>query len=884
MEKRQPLPREHEAFRDDPLRDVPTEVILEQTIEEVTEHEKVLLERAERLIEVAKKAAKSDKLDQDARKPHVGIVGAPITLAATASTALGLVGYEVLPSHVTLPVQVATGALLLMNRSQTENRVVGLAEGNAIQCVRINQHSETVKDGKVLLAVHPRGLGNRDDARARARDNMADTLDVIALANAGATDENLFGGVVIAASVARQAGLSVTGGRSYHDVVQEITEEPANVPYKEAAVMLPMDSIAELANRLRQNPDAVLSRVLDDLAQRHPGIKDRLASDNPAILSSLHGLLQRIGHSEGRHVYWDKEIGRKIAEDLILMMDKSQPHNPRFIYRSAQTGEERRNYDLRSATGGQVDSEVLLRQLDEGRVDDLKLIRIALQLLEEVGGEPGEGESIAQKGASQVTMSDSSQDPELITLGEGVDKWKHRRRQLMRIALGSAALTGVIQTAALGISLLPIDTPSGARAQQVYRVENHGLEQRSPYWARETNYTFDGQWHPETQSADKLSLPRRVDANTPHLTIRTTLNDTDISLPIEEHTRLAALRAYTDRQKPVDVTVYRTEDGVVIVDGNKATAGAFLEYDLVAGEGPSVRANKPVEVRGPMYYSSGWKETVANAAEGSQFVSDNFIYDDNVSAKEALAHTHSPLEYVDHLQDTHRCQCEQCNTYVALMESRVRPEQKLTLVKGFLHARRKEQTHSYLVEGHAWLNDGTTIDATAKNTDKDSVLPQYPTVEALDAQWDENVQERLEEGERRNKTAKTALWSLMGLAGVGLAVLEARTQAVRRATRAYVNFDRRVTAALDIHPDDALQLMGWQAYSTWEGRVPEVGKHSNREGAPKETSIPTHTLEEVARGGFMASGQLTKEQQRGLRRTAKAMLSARRRSENQSRA
>lgn len=662
------------------------------------------------------------------------------------------------------------------------------------------------------------------------------------------------------------------------------------MPYDEHALILPMESMAKIVERLRQDPAADMGRVLDEIAKRHPGMRQALVADHPAIVSTLHGVLQRIAYSEGRNMRWEKDmetigarevwtgVRYKVAEDIIPMLDKHDPYNPRLIYRSAQTGEERMNQDLRSATGGVQDMSVLMSHLENGSADDLKLVRMALELLESKSGDPnGADDSVSEQSAVEGGETDTSQDPQLITLGEGVDKWKHRRRHFSKLAMGSAALLGAFQAAILGIGAIESDDAShDDNISRMFQIENHGLPQESPYWARDTGYVFkNGQWIAIVQDQKELNLPRTLATDVPHLTVKTTLDSDDLTLPIEEGTDIASLRVYDEHRKPVDVKTYQKEDGVIVVDGNETTDDTYLEYDLVAGDGPSVQAIRPVIVEGGMYKSYGWQETFKDAADSAGYIRDTYTYDNSQKLKDTLSHTHGPSEYANHLLDTERCQCLQCNTHVALMESQVRPEQKLALVSGYLHPRRQEESHSYLVEGHAWLNDGRTIDATATRTDAASEVPKYDDTATLDKQWERDVKKPLNDAENEDTTKRIAVWSLVGLAAVGLATLEARFRPIRRATNAYLDLDRRVTAAMDIHPDDARQLMGWQAYGEWGGRIPAIGEDSRRDGAPKEENIPVGTLEEIARGGFRASGQLTHEQQRGLRRTAKAMLRAR---------
>jgi len=859
--------------------------------EPLSEYELTLMERSEQLQKIASKAMRADKLDRDASRSQGLGIYFPASITGATNSLLSFADMEIWPAYVNMPILAAAGGFQLANILRMGDMTLEIPEGNTIQCLRIAQHTDAVRDGKVLFAVHPRGFGVGEGAAEKSRQSLADALEVIGLAHTSTQKKDRYGGVVMAASAARHAGLHVTGSRPYQEVIQGITEEPPHVPYDESAVILPMESLAGIVERLRQNPDATIGKVLEEIARHHPGMKKDLTADNPALLKALHGVLQRIAYSEGRQVRWENEMETvgtqevwtgaryKVAEDVVPMLDTKDPYNPRMIFRSAQTGQERSNQDLRSMTGGELVMASLMQQLDSGEIDDLKLVRMALELLGTRNGSPEANKATNEEAAADA-KTDPNQDPQLITLGKDVDKWKHRRRHITRLALGAAALFTAGQAALWGLSAGSANEGhSNARetdAVQLYRVENHGLTQRSPYWAQETGYTFkDGQWITATQNRTELELPTRLQTDMPHLTIKTTMSSEDLSLPIEEDMKLAALRVYDSHRDAVDVKTYRSADGVVMVDGNETTEGTYLEYDLVTGKGPSVHANQPVTVEGEMRRSYGWQETFQDAADSARYVRDTYIYDDSQAIKDQLAHTHSPTEYSDHIMETQRCQCLQCNAHVALMESQVRPKQKLAIVGGFLHYRRPETLHSYLVESHAWLNDGKTIDATATKKDLNSVLPKYDDQATLDQRWKKEIEEPLEKVEKQEDLQNAATWSLVGLAALGLATIEARFRPVRRGVNAYLDLDRRATAAMDIHPADARQLMGWQAYGQWAGRIPEIGEDSRRDGAPNEENIPTYTLEEIAKGEFMASGQLTREQQRGLKRTAAAMLRSR---------
>jgi|GEM_PF-6622911 len=863
--------------------------------ETVEQHRLTLRENAKELLKIAASATKADKLDRDARaKVGVGVT-LPISLTMSLEPVVTAVsGHELLPVYVNLPLLLGAFSVNMMNIvNHTRKTSLPIVDGNTIQCLRIAQHTDTIKDGKTLLAIHSRNITG-EDAAEQARSNMADALEVISLAHIDAKDKDQFGGVVITGSAAAHVGLSIPPRYSYKDVIEGVAEEPTNVADHEKAVVLPMSGLEEIVERLRQNQSALMGRALDELARRYPGMRESLTADNPAILSVLHTVLQQHAYSEGRHTYWKKDMVKmgdhhvwtgdrfKVIEDMVPIIDKHDPYNPVLTYRNAKTGEERSSQDLRSATGGELDPMSVIQLLGEGRVDDLKLIRTALQLLEETHNVQ---EAEMSRTASHDAEVSQATEPQLIGLGEGIDTWKHRRRQLFKVALGSVAILSSAQAVILGISLhsnktssTPVSTQnhSLSGAQHLFKVEDYGLTQQEQHWAQNTSYVFrDGTWVVADQAQKELDLPRTLAADAPHLTVRTQLGTDDLYLPIEEDTRLAALRVYDIHKKPVEVKAYQKADGTVVVDGDKTRKNTYLEYDLVRGYESNIHANKPITVEGDMFYSRGWQGTFRDAADAAGYIRSSYIYDNSSNLKKELALTHSPTEYVKHLLDKERCQCLQCNTEVALMESQVRPHQKLALVSGFLHKRDPNESHSYLVEDHAWLNDGKTIDATAERTDDKSDVPHYDDTATLDVRWNKEVEAPLAAAEKQNNIERSVLLSLLGLASLGLARLEARHRPLRHMVNTYIDLERRATAAKDIHPADARRLMGWQAYGTWASPIPDIGDSSHRDGALKEDNIPVHTLKEIADGGFTGSGHLTREQQRGLKRTAAAMLRAR---------
>lgn len=65
----------------------------------------------------------------------------------------------------------------------------------------------------------------------------------------------------------------------------------------------------------------------------------------------------------------------------------------------------------------------------------------------------------------------------------------------------------------------------------------------------------------------------------------------------------------------------------------------------------------------------------------------------------------------------------------------------------------------------------------------------------------------------------------------------------------------------------------WHAFSKRQGDIPQL--NGATDDVPKENMIPIEALKEIANGEFSALGQLTDEQQRGLRRIASAAIAAR---------
>ena len=167
MEKRLPASREVEDSKAvPPLEEGDSSEVVIGQAEELTEHELALIEQGQKLLKIASRAAKVDRLDREAQV----VEGIKVTLPVIISTTLyNFLGTEGLPLDINLPIMLSAGGVTLVDllKSHNHNTSLSLPEGNTIQCLRIAQHTETVRDGKVLLAVHSRRLGTGEDVATR---------------------------------------------------------------------------------------------------------------------------------------------------------------------------------------------------------------------------------------------------------------------------------------------------------------------------------------------------------------------------------------------------------------------------------------------------------------------------------------------------------------------------------------------------------------------------------------------------------------------------------------------------------------------------------------------------------------------------------------------
>lgn len=874
---------------------------------EINAAEASIANHATALLELASRAAGRDELARNAYVHANRYAMLSIVPSSIWGLTAGFIGIDPTLARLGPLGTVGVGAAWVqMYVSAAKTTTLHLPDGYALQCLQVDRSSDIPlidSDKRVAVAVHPRTYEGHAEPVALTKRRLAAALDVLAATAYG--EKSDIGSIILPVGVLRRAGLNVEGVRNYKAIIDELTTTPAVSPYgeRERAVVMSIDRAKEYADLIREDKEPLMARVFAELAERYPSKRLGLQADNQAIVPLLHSLLERASANSGGMVTKEKAIirvprdegyvdvwdgaWRCTIDDTSVSLNRSNPYNPRIIQRNGRTGQELSNTDLRSMTGGDQAMQELPKQLQRGSCDTTLLIRAALEMVE----------------AARSTDDSLSEPPEqnqsdpadlgaaasvLVFDKERLNSGKYMSTFLGRILVGAALMGGFA-----GFSDALIEGPRLVEAQPVYnapitpmfRVEDHGLPQQSPYWAVATSYVYkDGRWSSVQQNNGLLQVPRALDnQEQPHLTVQTRTNKENVELPVEEGTRIAAIRAFDVNGEPVPIAAYQNDDGTVFTNTTPMKRAAYrIEYDLVSDPKSRVHAVAPMRVDDgdtishPSYYPQA-SDGVEAAAE---YVRTHLIYDDSQQIKDTLSRQPNSGAYVSRVYDEGRCQCEQCNTAVGFVASRIDPGQELALVSGYLHQDDPHFGHSYLVEGHAWLNDGHTVDATAETTDSKSAIPQYDDTSYLDGSWGKQGTElRLTERKPIRRWPKEALlWPLAGVALAGAAGVELRHRVLRNAAGFAIGVGRRVVARMGIDRDDAVRLIGWQAYAPFASRVPDI--HRPAGVLPlDEANLPTEALHDVKRGGFVAGGHLSPRELRGLRFTAASILYDRRRAE-----
>lgn len=886
-----------------------------------------LQERGNQLNLLAQKAAKADGIDKEAYRLSTVNAGTAAFSAFGAATAAFMYEGEVRPVLAAGVLTLGTIAVSISKFSPHVNsHTLEPAEAFSLQCLRVDEEAQD-KHGKVAIAIHPNLYGDERPPTSQSKYRIAEALQTVAAAVDKDT-KGVIGSIVIPAENAAIAG--IPGTRQPYEAalagIKPSHKDFMHVPYVDAqeAVVIPAHLAGQMAELAMQDKDALLTRVFSELAQRFPAKREALSLENAAVVKVLHGMLERavsegsgvrtvekaiekvvVNNKDGSASQIDAWTGgyRTKTEDVTTYVNRGNKFNPLVTQRTSESLREVANNDLRTMTGGPETMLDVVGKLNGSKYGKVELIRVALELLEE--HEQREEDKAQEQEAAWV--ADDRRRSSIYALkrgGEYDERHPHRfaaiRKFAGRLALAATATFGVFLTApapsAIGggtssgddkpaaVRLGEGQTGIGGEGQgQIWRIDEHGLEVKNPYWSQHAHYVIDPEGKPEVDETwgAAIALPSQVSPETPHITVTTMTNEVTESLPIEEGTKVSAVRAYTAGNVALGVAVLRRPDGVVTtyVDATGDLEGTVyrLEYDLTESNQQVITPSAPVmlqrHIEDDLVYPEDYPGTEENTAA---YISGTFIYDANA----ALAHNYdqatSTREYVDKVYETGRCKCDQCNITALVLEAAKDPIKDRTYVTGYLHdGSNSKGGRSYLGDGpgHAWMNDGTINDATAANLDASSVVSSTKPVDNIEGLWDKKQKEwGLKPEQGPNKLLfQLGLISLASTGALMVLDIESRKRYMRNAFNRATSWDRWYTAAADIDPRDAVRLLQWHTYATQDSPLPPIDGGKSYRGEHPD-SIPSAVLYSVANGGFNHQSGLTEKQRRGLQRTAHALL------------
>lgn len=767
-------------------------------------------------------------------------------------------------------------------------------DGYSLQCLKLKPPEDDSPQGQaVAVAVHPRSYPNgQSEPSELTRQRLAAALEVIAEARKDSDEVSL---IIIPGSVAQKAGLNQGRGR-YGDTVDSLTGYPHSAPYSEdePVLVVPAWAAGDLAARLAEG-DILARQVFAELSRRYPNAGPALRQDNNGLRTVLLGLLRQSATlADGRVFKLDRQalgaghIIKEARDTITSIIVEPGGYNP--LLQTAIVGSDtaESSQTLRGATAAEAE-RLRAGEMTVDKVSDLALIRVGLDAAEASDQERRSRRTRAGEESPEASdMPLLGDTPDVITVVPASQPvvWL---RSFGRIAAG-AALLGSAGVAALSLHAIAtsdtstesVATRDRPQPKEIYKVENHGLVQQSAYWSQETRYRYEGgKWWGVSSSepgARELEVPRYLsDKQVPHATVQTYSRNSWLALPVQDNTAIGAVRAKDAAGENLTVKTYQERDGQLGVNIDNWGSIYHLEYDLLASPLPVIQATKPISVPQGATISQDALTAFgkSNAAQTAEGVREDFIYDDAQLIKDALATVQTPGEYVDYLGETGRCQCDQCNTLVALVESQNHPKAKLAHVTGYWKPALKERGYLGRVR-HAWLadGDGSIVDATAKRMDAASVPAPVEAAAELERAWSNNRRLMLDEAP---KTLPWG-WLLGGMAASGLLVAELRTGTMRRAMRNHIG---ELILATDLHRNgstlsrqEAVNLLAWHAF----GGPTSMPRGKQVEGLPlpDKANIPTSSLQEVANGNFRGAGELTTGQRRILAGVAKDVLFGRR--------
>jgi|GEM_PF-3543215 len=679
-----------------------------------------------------------------------------------------------------------------------------------------------------------------------------------------------------------------------------------------------------------------------------------------ATLKTLNGLLERSLGDEGgmrtkvrtqtpilaykAETKEDKTVVRSTTQTAVMGWDGTtqrvsegvsstiigDPYNPIIQTRGTVTRQEDRATTLDALTGGDQLDDDIVGKLNFGHYDNIQLIRVALKLLEQKKLDietdavakarnvlKGDAKAGAQYTAdhdatSGKAASVESDKPLPRGVPGGIIEFKgvhrgYKARMIGRFALRVTLTAGMLAGAYTAYDAVHDADKSKTAVTEVrhehplketlWRVEDHGLDEKSAYWGQSTAYNLDGHATWYTMHSDNrmepVGIPRQLAATvTKYDTVSRLLKDDETFLPVQDGTQVAALRATSASGVALPVYTYKAKDGrmAVRVDTDGQDDYYRLEYDLTGADAATIRPSRTPTIQDADTLSyAGYTPKKDSWPSEDSPIQNNFTYDNSDQLKQRLAGM-TTKEFTDYLQSQQRCQCLQCNTLAATRIAKDYPDAQMAMVTGYHHSAAKDE-HFYLTDpdAHAWLDVRIPyqnthklgiIDATATKTDANSNAPVSKPTNELDGVWKQQAQEYVAQTqpEHPEEPWRKALLPLAMIALLGTAGLEIRKkymqQVVAQAYHEGRQLDSWLTAAADIDPRRAVQLMKWHVHGKDHyDTMPQAPAHDDYRDTSPDT-IADETLVEIASGGFR--GAVDPKQRAGLENTARALLRERR--------
>ena len=869
---------------------------------------------------------------------------------------IGMSGASML--GVPLVGPVAFGEVLrlgFLSRASAKNQQLKTEgeDGYGLQCLRIANPSGPVTDGKVAVAIHPRTYTEGVEPADLAKERLATALEVVAAASD--IHKSPIGYVIIPGATAQRAGLP-TGSANYQTTVESFSSQAPKTPYdNDTVLVVPVSQASELAERIRGGSDELIGRVMDALAARFPGKREYLNPDHPGITKTLRGILQRVVDSDmgtrlTEKVMVDRAVQRvvdgkivtqfmrvptgevrTVTDDVDTFIDASNPYNPFMSSMTATGRQPLQNASLRQMTGDETMRNIRFK-LDEDQYGDLQLVRVALELLERRQASKDPMPSKDQVAEVVEEVLPKGEAPKTITLADKLPNMNRLRAGYVgRVAVASAVLlvlTSLLTAAAKELDRTgrqdaqPQPAPSQFDQQRqddairnldpdssggAIRVDNHGLQEVSPYWYNDVNYVYTtGRRHHWRGVIDDSwtyePAPTQLEnQKVPHLTVTFfgfgdyasgNFDSRDAAaLPIEVGTKVGALRAFDKAGRPLDVQLIRRHDGVVIANLAHPRAqddySEFIvryEYDLVwdGDQSWGIQPDRPLKVYAdqPIQDPKDYPGADGGPSGLADYTSRAFTYDDTDALHRHYTETtgNIPGPFVAELYKEQRGNCAEVNSAIGMLSAALWPDLYMGLVNGYHHnLDPKNFDHTYLrtQEAHGWLNqagfiiDGTPSGGSPAGTpqsiqDLDKTWQQAVTAPV--AEWETGPQQNQQEHKNPFDLPK---WPLILLGAIAAAAAEVRTRRLTNLGAAYLRWDRWVTANLDIDPRDAVQLLQWRAYGGPDSRMP-VPSDGTKYRGEKVDNIPDYLLEAAARGKVEIPG-LSRSQSRGVAHTAGAI-------------